>query len=179
MASELTVQTLRGPTSGTNANKVLIPSGQTLDTSAAGLVTPAGHVLQVVSTSTSNTQNGGYFLTTTADTWPASTFALSITPTSTTSKIYVQVTVGQYFTVGPAAISIFRGSTNLGGANFGFGQLYQSALNWRPMTMQYLDSPNTTSEVTYTVHGRIDSGTLYLSGDGDQQNTFTLMEIAG
>ena len=31
MASELTVQTLRGPTSGANADTVLIPSGQTLD----------------------------------------------------------------------------------------------------------------------------------------------------
>ena len=31
MASELTVQTLRGPTSGANADTILIPSGQTLD----------------------------------------------------------------------------------------------------------------------------------------------------
>jgi len=31
MASEIIVQTLKGPTSGANANKVIIPSGQTLD----------------------------------------------------------------------------------------------------------------------------------------------------
>ena len=47
MASELTVQTLRGPTSGTNANKVIIPSGQTLDASN-GFVAPAGSVIQSV-----------------------------------------------------------------------------------------------------------------------------------
>ena len=75
---------------------------------------PAGAVLQVVSTTNSRTQTGSYFLQTTADTWPSSTFALSITPTSTTSKIYVQITVGTYMSVGPAAVSIFRGSTNLG-----------------------------------------------------------------
>ena len=40
MASELTVQTLRGPTSGANADTVLIPSGQTLHA--------PGHVMQVV-----------------------------------------------------------------------------------------------------------------------------------
>jgi len=38
MASELTVQTLRGPTSGANADTVLIPSGQTLHA--------PGHVIQ-------------------------------------------------------------------------------------------------------------------------------------
>ena len=38
MASELIVQTLKGPTTGANANKVIIPSGQTLDASA-GTVT--------------------------------------------------------------------------------------------------------------------------------------------
>lgn len=39
MASELIVQTLKGPTSGANANKILIPSGQTLNA--------AGHVVSV------------------------------------------------------------------------------------------------------------------------------------
>ena len=39
MASELIVQTLKGPTSGANANKILIPSGQTLSA--------AGHVVAV------------------------------------------------------------------------------------------------------------------------------------
>lgn len=39
MASELIVQTLKGPTSGANANKILIPSGQTLNA--------AGHVVAV------------------------------------------------------------------------------------------------------------------------------------
>jgi hypothetical protein len=46
MASELTVQTLRGPTSGANANTILIPSGQLLDASA-GFVAPAGHMIQI------------------------------------------------------------------------------------------------------------------------------------
>ena len=52
MASELTVQTLRGPTSGANANTILIPSGQVLDASA-GFVAPAGSVIQVAQADTS------------------------------------------------------------------------------------------------------------------------------
>jgi len=46
MASEITVQTIKGPTSGANANKVIIPSGQTLDASN-GFVAPSGHVIGV------------------------------------------------------------------------------------------------------------------------------------
>jgi hypothetical protein len=45
MAGTLTVQTLQGPSSGANANKLLIPSGQTLDASE-GFTPPAGHVVQ-------------------------------------------------------------------------------------------------------------------------------------
>ena len=50
MASELYVETLKGLTSGANANKVIIPAGQTLDASAGGVELPAGvggKVLQV------------------------------------------------------------------------------------------------------------------------------------
>ena len=47
MASEIEVQTLKGPSGGANANKVLIPSGHTLDASE-GFIPPAGHVVQSV-----------------------------------------------------------------------------------------------------------------------------------
>lgn len=42
----LTVQTLQAPTSGANANKVIIPSGHTLDASN-GFISPNGYILQV------------------------------------------------------------------------------------------------------------------------------------
>jgi len=45
MASELIVQTLKGPTSGANANKVIIPSGQTLDASAGGFTPASGQIV--------------------------------------------------------------------------------------------------------------------------------------
>ena len=46
MASELIVQTIKGPTTGANANKVIIPSGVTLDASGGDFAPPAGHVVQ-------------------------------------------------------------------------------------------------------------------------------------
>ena len=45
MASELIVQNLKGPASGANANKIIVPSGHTLDASA-GFIPPAGTVVQ-------------------------------------------------------------------------------------------------------------------------------------
>lgn len=45
MASELIVQNLKGPASGSNANKVIIPSGHTLDASS-GFTPPTGHVVK-------------------------------------------------------------------------------------------------------------------------------------
>ena len=51
MASELTVQTLRGPTSGANADTVLIPSGQTLH--APGHVIGMAHAVSAVITTNS------------------------------------------------------------------------------------------------------------------------------
>ena len=47
MASELYVETLKGLTSGANANKVIIPAGQTLDASAGTVVPSSDQILQV------------------------------------------------------------------------------------------------------------------------------------
>ena len=48
MAGTLTVQNLQGPSSGANANKVIIPSGQTIDASAGTLIPSAGQLVQTV-----------------------------------------------------------------------------------------------------------------------------------
>ena len=45
MAGTLTVQNLQGPSSGANANKIIVPSGHTLDASS-GLVPAAGQIVK-------------------------------------------------------------------------------------------------------------------------------------
>lgn len=45
MSGTLTVQNLQGPTTGANANKVIVPSGHTLDASE-GFTPPTGHVVK-------------------------------------------------------------------------------------------------------------------------------------
>ena len=48
MASELQVTTIRGVPTGTNANKIVVGSGQTLDVSAGTFEPSSGQILQVV-----------------------------------------------------------------------------------------------------------------------------------
>ena len=77
MASELTVQTLRGPTSGANADTVLIPSGQTLHA--------PGHVLQVQETFDLNSN----VISISSNSLTATGIICSITPKYSNSKILI------------------------------------------------------------------------------------------
>jgi len=74
--STLIVENLKGPTTGANANKVIVPSGQTL--------LAQGHVLQ----SQSSTFNGS---STNSTSMVAMSTCGSITTTEANSKIYVNV----------------------------------------------------------------------------------------
>ena len=83
MASEIEVQTLKGPSGGANADTVLIPSGHTLHA--------PGHVIQVVNVETSSTVTitAGYSTFT-------NILSGSITPKSANSKILVQAVLPNY-----------------------------------------------------------------------------------
>jgi len=177
MASELIVQTLKGPTSGANANKVIIPSGQTLDASAGGFTTPAGHVIQVVSYNDILTATN-----TNSTTFIATTLAATITPTSASNKILVTATFSATQDGGSnyqSHVQIYRGTTNLrpsgtpnfmydhAGGNVGFSGTYM-----------YYDSPATTSATTYTVYVKVTNSASYFRAVAGT-DTITLMEIAG
>ncbi len=87
MASDLTVQTIRGPGSGANANKVIVPSGQTLtlEDKLAYDNLPVGSVLQVVKFN-SDTK----FATSAAETNVNLTdYQISITPKYSNSLVIV------------------------------------------------------------------------------------------
>jgi len=82
----LTVQTLQAPTSGANANKVIIPSGQTLQLTDNLRYEdmPVGSVLQVATTMwNSETQSTSQSFTDVADS------SISFTPKLATSKLVI------------------------------------------------------------------------------------------
>lgn len=84
MASDLTVQTIRGPGSGANANQILIPSGQrVVSPDVGGLVVP-GNIVQVQSVySNASASMAG------TQTFANSGVYIDITPKFATSKLVV------------------------------------------------------------------------------------------
>ena len=185
MASELIVQTLKGPTSGANANKVIIPSGQTLDINTWS--PPAGTVLQVVQgTKDSNTNSN-------SSTFASTGLTATITPTSASSKVLVTVNLPMYLETQSNSdafgnIRVVRGSTDITGDIRAMGGRGSQGLNTYIIhlgiaSFQYLDSPSTTSATTYTVQHkstRTDSATVLVSFAGNNSlGTIQLTEIAG
>ena len=184
MASILQVEELRGPSSGANANKVIIPSGQTLELNEgvalpSGTTLPAGvggKVLQVLSM-TSTTENS-----TSSTSYVATSLTLNITPSSTSSKIYAAFSSASFCdTNGFIALTLYRDSTNLGTGTYGLTWAKDYNANFiDSVSFQYLDSPSTTSQVTYTVRQRAqESGHSVTTNINTTRGVLTLMEIAG
>tara|TARA_R110002050_G_scaffold246138_1_gene383935 strand:+ start:159 stop:680 length:522 start_codon:yes stop_codon:yes gene_type:complete len=140
---------------------------------------PTGSVLQVVGATRTNTENGGFLLNTTSNSYVNAGLSVAITPSSTSSKIMIFVNTSTY-RGGNASLTIYRGSTNLGGSTHGMIRMTGAQGYWMPVGLSHLDSPSTTSATTYYLFARSESGTnTYVGGDADMQNNITVMEIAG
>ena len=154
-------------------------------TSGNGIQIP-GHVVQVVS-STSNSQTNS-----TSTSWAATNLSVSITPASASSKVLVTVSGGMNGWAGSnttydqkGGLKIYR---SIGGGTFaevessssGQQVQYGRGGEYDPLSITYLDSPNTTSSVVYKLYMRRESGTLTFSviRDSKNQATMTAMEIA-
>jgi len=134
-----------------------------------------GKVLQVVDVSTESQ------VETTSTSYEAvSGMTLNITPSATSSKILlihsanVQAGSGFY-----GYYTIYRDSTDISvsHANLGLGSLYSSSgTQALPMHFSKLDSPSTTSQITYTVQFRSSDGSAMHYGEPDGTTT-TLIAI--
>ena len=166
---------------GTDVNSTFDLTGKTV-TLPAGT---GGKVLQVVQGSTST--NTVTTNTTTTDT----TLTANITPSSTSNKILVLVSQS-YLTkgsdsVGSGSIFLVRGSTTIGNTGeypiWGVAYVSGSARTVEVGTnfnITYLDSPSSTSSLTYKTRQRLRDGTHFeTQRDGNALSTITLIEIAG
>ena len=144
---------------------------------------PTGSVLQVVSVDASSQEN------TTSSSYVASSgVTLSITPSSTSSKILTicSPSLRVYEASGSSANMRFALSRD-GGSNF----LYQAILRSLDygnsgtladisISQTFLDSPSSTSALTYTMYVKMVEGDqVEINPDGNNKSTLTLIEIAG
>lgn len=137
-----------------------------------------GGIVQVKQFTLTNSANGGFLMSTSSSSFTSTPLLLDITPKFSTSKILINVNSSSYNGgSGHTAYTIYRDSTNIGGSTYGMAD-FTGSHNWRPFSMMFLDSPSTTSSVTYRVYGRTTNNTLYFGGDGDMVNAITLMEVS-
>jgi hypothetical protein len=138
----------------------------------------AFRVLQVVS-ATSVTA-----VSTTSSSFVTSGLTATITPSSTSSKIYVVATLPiRVVSAGLCSVSLFRGTvagTNLAvGAVPNFGYVYNAGGEVRgAYSMSILDSPSTVSAQAYTVGIVTNSSNTIDAMNGGATGTITLMEIS-
>ena len=141
-------------------------------------IVPAGSVLQVV-------QGTVVGVLTTSSSTPVSRVSLSITPTSVTSKILLTFTQCDVSVptnnTGMAQSQFYKNGSFLYKISAETGRQNGSlGLIWFSISGSYLDSPATTSAITYAVYvaNSANSGIIYW-GDSSIPGVLTAMEIAG
>ena len=149
MAGTLTVQNIEGPSSGANANKVIIPSGQTLYA--------PGHVISAtrIHLDTQQTTSTTSFIDVTNG-------SVTVTPKSSSSTFLVSASCHGYTnTAGTGSWSslilrLMRDTVDLGGTLTSdpyFGAIINPTFDeaMHQPSISRSDSPNTTSAITYKV----------------------------
>tara|TARA_Y100000114_G_C11630752_1_gene264291 strand:- start:145 stop:717 length:573 start_codon:yes stop_codon:yes gene_type:complete len=176
-------------TNGTLTGNLNVTGTTTLSTKLATSNLGAGAVLQVV--------QGGRTtrVTHNSQTYGDIGVTATITPSSTSSKILIQLTgtLGNSNASNLSFIRLFRGSTQIGSGTGGDTSDYNSFMSMLQDTTTYsysgisgsfLDSPSTTSATTYKLQCAAYNGTAVMGGRPDNTNVatptlLTLMEIAG
>ena len=157
---------------------------------SADTVTIPGHVIQVKSTTKTDT----FAMSGQTDAYVDITgFNVSITPSSTSSKILITGHVAGGASVATSIMyRLMRDSTAISVSSNGQtirfdNEAYGTATRgWHYTPFSFLDSPSTTSATTYKLQiydSSFSSSTLYVNRNGDSSSaavsSITVMEIAG
>lgn len=188
------VGTISTPTDGSvTTNKIgtgAVTTAKIADNavSSAKISASLGKVLQAVSATPVTADQAG----TTNGSWKYGGIQVAITPSSTSSKIFVIVNGNPYFASGgDFAVSIHRnitsgtsentvitGGTNLGHADKGLGVFQDTSGNHRlPISLHILDSPNSTAQQTYSYSIRTYSANNHTGLSGGMTAQMTAFEI--
>ena len=185
-------------TFGDSGDTFTVPSGATLAVTGATVTgLSAGKVLQVVQTVKSDT-----FSTTSTTYVDVTGLSATITPSSTSNKIVASVTIIPTNSSTAFFFKLFRDAVEIGSGDAASGKepCFTSGVSGgssngggyyglQQRSIEYLDSPSTTSATTYKIQCRshVNTGTTYLNRtvyDSPEYNgrgisTVTLWEIKG
>ena len=156
------------------------------DNTFASAGAAAGQVIQVVTATDGTARNS----TSSSFVTLSNTLSVSITPSSASNKILVMVDGGSRSSGDDVYVisTIYRGATNLGNSSGGLGTSNSGidAVGGGSgmFAMHILDSPNTTSSITYQAYFRNlgSGGTFYINNNRANTastSSITVMEIKG
>tara|TARA_B100001175_G_scaffold164843_1_gene139776 strand:+ start:965 stop:1474 length:510 start_codon:yes stop_codon:yes gene_type:complete len=151
-----------------------------LDINTSGSVHIPGHVIQVVQ----NNMTGNHRVVISNSSFTTTSVTGTITPEFSTSKILVMVTTtGNTNQTNGTGIhaTLYRGSTDLSATSTGFttveGRTVERVM--APLVITFLDSPATTSAVTYTLYAKsTTSSSIEVPAHTSATSTVVMMEIA-
>ena len=144
----------------------------------------SGGIIQVkmgVTTSQSTTTSGNF---------DATNLQVTITPTRSDSKIFIMCSGGMNGPAGGGSSEIigYKIYRSIGGGSFaetesssrGQGVYYGAANNYIHLSINYLDSPSTTSAVTYKVYQKSIAGgsTASVNRNSNNQTQMIAMEVS-
>jgi hypothetical protein len=155
--------------SGTASSSTFLRGDQTY--AAAG----GGKVLQVL-TATDSTQRS---TTSTSFVTASNTLSVDITPSATSSKVLIMIStvIGNDTEEAQAISTIYRASTNLGDSTKGMLDTYHYGGTTRQSaSLIFLDSPSSTSQLTYQLYVRGTGGTTQINYNGGK-GSIIVMEI--
>lgn len=138
----------------------------------SGLGAAAGQVIQVLG-ATDQTQRN-----TSSSTYVTASNGLSvtITPSSSSNKMFIIINTG---TANGLSLSIFRDSTNLGSSASTYGFGYIDGVAQAIGCISVLDSPSTTSAITYQLYFKSDTGGNVYINNNNSKGSITVMEVKG
>jgi hypothetical protein len=158
---------------GSSGDTITIPSGATITNSGTATGFGGGKVLQVITAADS----ANYAVTSTSYVNSSNGLTVDITPSSATSKIFVQVCIARLFGEGGQNLflTIYRDASNIGGTEgLAIHGGFDEAI---PGSMSILDSPSTTSATTYQVYAKVTGGSSSTYGNANSNSSITVFEI--
>jgi len=171
--SDNTVSLAKLTATGTKNSTTFLRGDNTFAEAGGG-----GKVLQVVTATDSTVRS----TTSTSFVTASNTLSVDITPSSTSSKIFIIYNSSIYMDSNNnrGYTTLFRDSTNIGESTRGFNSFLIGDNDLTvPVSASILDSPSTTSQVTYQVYIKVTGATFYMNTDGANPvlGTITAFEI--
>jgi hypothetical protein len=158
-----------GITDGTIVNADINASAAIAGTKLTGV----GKVLQVIEASDGTARS----TTSTSFVTGSNTLSVSITPSSSANKVLILVNMSYSYSTARAEFTIFRDATNLAPVRDLVAN--HSGGTEMPVSYSFLDSPSSTSAITYQVYFRSSNGNSVSAISNSSRATITCFEIAG